>query len=109
MFSGGDMMAKNDYTVSMKNAETSVRMEGYAVTPKMRQQCKQVLSGKTTTAVLINKLDIHDEETLNEAEALATFINASKLEQHPLEGAFNFEHYKTIHHFLFFDLYDWAG
>jgi hypothetical protein len=34
----------------MKNAEASVRMEGYTVTPKMRNQCKQVLSGKTTTA-----------------------------------------------------------
>ncbi len=44
------MTVKKDYTVSMKNAEASVRMEGYTVTPKMRQQCKQVLSGKTTTA-----------------------------------------------------------
>lgn len=61
------------------------------------------------TTVLVNKLDIRDEETLNEAETLVTFINASKLEQHPLEGAFDFEHYKAIHHFLFSDLYDWAG
>lgn len=61
------------------------------------------------TTVLINKLDIHDEETLNEAEALATFINASKLEEHPLEGAFDFAHYKAIHYFLFSDIYDWAG
>jgi len=61
------------------------------------------------TTVLINKLDIRDEGLLNEAETLATFINASKLEQHPLEGAFDFDHYKAIHHFLFSDLYDWAG
>ena len=61
------------------------------------------------TTVLINKLDIRDEETLHEAETLVTFINASKLEQHPLEGAFDFAHYKAIHHFLFSDLYDWAG
>jgi len=61
------------------------------------------------TTVLINKLDIRDEETLREAETLVTFINASKLEQHPLEGAFDFEHYKAIHHFLFSDLYGWAG
>ena len=39
------------------------------------------------TTVLINKLDIRDEETLREAETLVTFINASKLEQHPFEGA----------------------
>ena len=61
------------------------------------------------TTVLINKLDIRDEETLYEAETLVTFINASKLEQHPLEGAFDFEHYKATHHFLFSDLYGWAG
>ena len=61
------------------------------------------------TTVLINKLDIHDEGKLNDAEALATFINASKLEEHPLEGAFDFVHYKAIHYFLFSDLYDWAG
>ena len=61
------------------------------------------------TTVLINKLDIRDEETLREAETLVTFINASKLEQHPLEGAFDFGHYKAIHHFLSSDLYDWAG
>ena len=61
------------------------------------------------TTVLINKLDIRDEQTLNEAETLATYINASKLEEQPLEGAFDFAHYKAIHHFLFSDLYDWAG
>ena len=48
--SGGAFVAKKDYTVFMKNAEASVRMEGYTVTPKMRNQCKQVLSGKATTA-----------------------------------------------------------
>lgn len=61
------------------------------------------------TTVLINKLDIRDEATLNKAETLATFVNASKLEQNPLEGGFDFAHYKAVHHFLFSDLYDWAG
>lgn len=32
------------------------------------------------TMVLVNKLHIHDEATLQEAEALATYVNASKLE-----------------------------
>ena len=61
------------------------------------------------TIVLINKLDIRDEETLNEADTLTTYINATKLEEQPLEGAFDVAHYKAIHHFLFSDLYDWAG
>lgn len=39
-------MYKSDdkrYTVSMKNAEASVRMEGCQVTPQMREQCQRVL------------------------------------------------------------------
>ena len=62
-----------------------------------------------TTATPVNKLHIHDEAALQEAEALATYVNASKLEQCPLEGVFDFAHYKAIHQFLFSDLYDWAG
>lgn len=61
------------------------------------------------TTVLINKLDIREEAALREAEALATFINASRLEQSPLAGDFDFAHYKAVHRFLFSDLYDWAG
>ena len=61
------------------------------------------------TTVLINKLDIRNETTLDEAETLATYINATKLEEQPLEGEFDFAHYCAIHHFLFSDLYDWAG
>lgn len=29
--------------------------------------------------------------------------------EHPQVDTFNFAHYKTVHHFLFSDLYDWAG
>ena len=44
------------------------------------------------TTVLVNKPHIHDEATLQEAETLATYVNASKLEQCPLEGVFDFAH-----------------
>ena len=44
-----------DYTVSMKNAEASVCMEGYRVTPQMREQCARVLHGETTTAELLKR------------------------------------------------------
>lgn len=40
------------YTVPMKNAEASVRMEGCQVTPQMREQCQRVLRGEVTTAEL---------------------------------------------------------
>lgn len=41
-------MASKDNAASMKNAEASVRMEGYHITPQMRKQCEQVLNGKKT-------------------------------------------------------------
>ena len=44
-------MSKNqekDYTISMENAEASVCMEGYTVTPEMREQCERVLWGEAT-------------------------------------------------------------
>ena len=44
------MYKSNDkrYTVPMKNAEASVRMEGCQVTPQMREQCQRVLRGEVT-------------------------------------------------------------
>lgn len=47
-------MAK-DYTASIKNAEASVRMEGYTVTDKMREHCRRVLEGKATTAEVLRQ------------------------------------------------------
>ena len=61
------------------------------------------------TTCLINKLDIRDEYKLSEVEAQITFAKASMLDDEPIEGDFDFEHFKKIHEFLFCDLYDWAG
>lgn len=61
------------------------------------------------TSCLINKMNIRDESELAATEAALTFANISMLEQEPLEGNFDFAHYKAIHKFLFDDLYDWAG
>lgn len=41
--------------MAMKNAEASVRMEGYRITPKMREQCQRVLSGKITVPQLLKQ------------------------------------------------------
>ena len=51
------MYKSNDkrYTVPMKNAEASVRMEGCQVTPQMREQCQRVLRGEVTTAELLRR------------------------------------------------------
>ena len=50
-FATGPFLSKNqekDYTISMENAEASVCMEGYTVTPEMREQCERVLWGEAT-------------------------------------------------------------
>lgn len=61
------------------------------------------------TTCLVNKFDIHDENILSEIEYEIAFAKASELEKNPMNGNFDFEHYKSIHHFLFQDIYDWAG
>ena len=61
------------------------------------------------TTCLINKLGIKDEKKLAEIEAQITFAKAVMLEATPIEGNFDFEHFKKIHEFLLCDIYDWAG
>ena len=61
------------------------------------------------TTCLINKLNIHDEAILANIEAEITYAKTAMLEENPIYGNFNFEHYKKIHYFLFSDIYEWAG
>lgn len=61
------------------------------------------------TTILINKFDIRDEEKLNEVESVLASVRYAEWLNAPKADSFDFEHYKAIHHFLFFDLYDWAG
>ncbi len=58
---------------------------------------------------LINKFDIKDDKRLSEIEAEITFAKAAVLESEEVKLPLNFECYKSIHRFLFEDLYDWAG
>lgn len=61
------------------------------------------------TAVLINKFDIRDEAKLNEVETVLVSARSAEWMELPKAGSFDFTHYKAVHHFLFSDLYDWAG
>ncbi len=61
------------------------------------------------TTCLRNKFDITDEQQLAQIEGQITFAKGSELERHPIQGDFDFAHYKTIHKFLFEDIYEWAG
>ena len=61
------------------------------------------------TAVLINKFDIRDEAKLNEVETVLMSARSAEWMELPKADSFDFTHYKAAHHFLFSDLYDWAG
>ena len=60
--------------------------------------------------ILINKLNIQDEQELINIEA--QLLIAGILDIHTIMDTLDFNDYmclKTIHHFLFEDLYSWAG
>ena len=61
------------------------------------------------TDVLINKFDCRNPEELQKLEALSTGGNLAYLQLHPVKGKFDFQHLKDIHHFIFQDIYEWAG
>jgi cell filamentation protein len=58
------------------------------------------------TYVLRNKLDIHDQDELDEFEQL--MFDSRAREELPA-GNLDFEHYKALHCHFFQDVYDWAG
>jgi cell filamentation protein len=59
------------------------------------------------TIVLCNKLDIHDEELLQEAEAAFAALEAESIELH--FGPFNLGYLRQLHRRLFGEVYEWAG
>ena len=63
-------MAHKDHSSSMKNAEASVRTEGFEVTPEMRDQCRRVLDCETTTTdALVQLLSERERQGLRNALA----------------------------------------
>ena len=62
-----------------------------------------------TTTVLINKFDIRDENQLNALEQSITSVLIAKASiEIPFENV-DFEFYKSLHKFVFSDIYGWAG
>ena len=59
--------------------------------------------------VLRNKLGIKDSKTLLEAERAITSLRTTQALSEGIHGRFDEAHFKAVHHFLFSDLYDWAG
>ena len=61
------------------------------------------------TEVLKNKLDIRTQDGLNDAEADYVVYRLKELAMNPLLGEYNTEHLLRMHHYIFQDLYEWAG
>ncbi|MGF6376759.1 cell filamentation protein [Clostridiales Family XIII bacterium PM5-7] len=59
--------------------------------------------------VLINKLNIQEEEILEEAERKITSVKILSAKLNPIQGNFDFAHLKKIHKHIFEDIYTWAG
>lgn len=61
------------------------------------------------TDVLINKLNITNDKDLFDAERELVLLRTHELNENPLKGSFDFKHLKSIHKYLFQDVYRWAG
>ncbi len=61
------------------------------------------------TDTLINKLNIHSQRKLLDAETRIVSIRLYQLQVQPISGNFDFKHLCSIHNHIFQDLYDWAG
>lgn len=61
------------------------------------------------TDVLINLPGIRDPEELKRFEELVTKERLAQLALQPIQGSFDLEHLKSIHHFIFQDVYPFAG
>jgi fido (protein-threonine AMPylation protein) len=61
------------------------------------------------SSILRNLADIHDENGLNEFESDHFFARLLDLHENPIKGSFDSDHLRRIHHFLFQDVYAWAG
>jgi cell filamentation protein len=61
------------------------------------------------TGVLRNKLGITDPVALSRAATDSTSLRLAELHSSPVRGGFDSTHLQAIHHYIYQDLYDWAG
>ncbi len=61
------------------------------------------------TDLLKNKLNIKDSDQLSSAEADFCSLRLRELAETPLDGSYDHLHLSRMHHFIFQDLYEWAG
>lgn len=61
------------------------------------------------TDILINLADVKDEETLSFMEAEYTSLRLAELVMKEFAGRFDFLLLCNMHHYIFQDIYGWAG
>ena len=61
------------------------------------------------TSVLRNLADIRDSNHLSQFESDHFFARLLELHENSIRGCFDSDHLSLIHHFLFQDVYAWAG
>ena len=61
------------------------------------------------SGVLKNKFGIKDKVSLDKAEANYVSLRLRELAQRPLSGAYDVDHFLSFHHYIFQDVYEWAG
>ena len=59
--------------------------------------------------MLKNKLNIRTQQELDDAEADYVVYRLKDLAMNPMPGEYNTEHLLKMHHYIFQDLYEWAG
>lgn len=59
--------------------------------------------------VLKNKLNIQDLDTLYNVERKLTSLRLMELLTKPISGNFDLRHLRSIHKYIFQDIYEWAG
>lgn len=59
--------------------------------------------------ILKNKLNIREQDVLEEAERNITALRILELKEKPLKGILNFKYLQKLHKYIFGDIYSWAG
>jgi len=61
------------------------------------------------TNTLKNNFNIKDPVVLEKLEANYTSLCIRELQENPIKGNYDFEHYCNIHKYIFYDIFEWAG
>ncbi len=123
-------MNKNNLKEIVERAKTSLEIEGFLITKKhkalierkinnhipMKQfmnhvrEVSQRYEVKKKGVIILNNIGGYtNEEALYQFESYLTLWRLVELELDPLQGKFDFDHLNSIHHYIFQDIYPFAG